>query len=134
MRSRAARMPRTPTAGRRPAAPLRRRPASSDKSLPRRTTLTPVLRTPLLLVLVPCAVLAAGCGGSGGSSSSPPAALLHPAKLTLKAPQLYTVTFKTTKGTFTIGVHRTWAPYAADRFYNLVKARFYDGAEFFRVV
>ena len=80
-------------------------------------------------------MLAAGCGGSGSNSSSgPPAALLHPAKLKLKAPQLYTVTFKTTKGTFTIGVHRTWAPLAADRFYNLVKARFFDGAEFFRVV
>jgi peptidyl-prolyl cis-trans isomerase A (cyclophilin A) len=94
-----------------------------------------VLRTPLLLVLASCAVLGGGCGGGGGSSSSgPPAALLHPGKLKLREPQLYTVTFKTTKGTFTIGVHRTWAPYAADRFYNLVKAHFFDGVEFFRVV
>jgi len=92
-----------------------------------------VLRTPLLLVVASCALLAAGCGG-GGSSSGPPSALLHPAKLTAKSPQLYTVTFKTTKGAFTIGVHRTWAPLAADRFYNLVKAHFFDGAEFFRVV
>lgn len=94
-----------------------------------------MLRAPLLLVLASCALLAAGCGGGGGGSSSgPPSALLHPAKLTAKSPQLYTVTFKTTKGTFTIGVHRTWAPLAADRFYNLVKAGFFDGAEFFRVV
>jgi peptidyl-prolyl cis-trans isomerase A (cyclophilin A) len=92
-----------------------------------------VLRTPLLLVLGSCALLAAGCGG-GGSTSGPPSALLDPAKLTAKSPQLYTVTFKTTRGTFTIGVHRTWAPLAADRFYNLVKAHFYDGVEFFRVV
>ena len=55
-------------------------------------------------------------------------------KLTTKAPQLYTVKFVTTKGTFTIGVHRTWAPRAADRFYNLVKNHFYDGDVFFRVV
>lgn len=90
-------------------------------------------RTALLLVLASCALVAAGCGG-GGSSSGPPSALLHPAKLTAKSPQLYTVTLKTTKGTFTIGVHRTWAPLAADRFYNLVKAHFFDGVEFFRVV
>lgn len=84
------------------------------------------------LLAVALAAAAAGCGGS--SSSGPPAALLHPAKLTAKAPQLYTVTFVTTKGTFTIGVHRTWAPNAADRFYNLVKAHFFDGVTFFRVV
>jgi peptidyl-prolyl cis-trans isomerase A (cyclophilin A) len=76
--------------------------------------------------------VAAGCGGS--SSSGPPSALLHPSKLTAKAPQLYTVKFVTTKGTFTVGVHRTWAPNAADRFYNLVKAHFFDGVRFFRVV
>lgn len=75
----------------------------------------------------------AGCGG-GSSQSGPPAALLQPAKLTAKAPQLFTVKFVTTKGAFTIGVHRTWAPRAADRFYNLVKNHFYDGDVFFRVV
>lgn len=92
-----------------------------------------MFRAPLLILLASCALLAAGCGG-GGSSAGPPAALLHPAKLKAKSPQLYTVTFKTTKGNFTIGVHRTWAPLAADRFYNLVKAHFFDGVEFFRVV
>jgi peptidyl-prolyl cis-trans isomerase A (cyclophilin A) len=91
----------------------------------RRTAVTVLLALGLVAA-------AAGCGGS--SSSGPPAALLHPAKLTAKAPQLYTVKFVTTKGTFTIGVHRTWAPNAADRFYNLVKAHFFDGVEFFRVV
>ena len=78
-------------------------------------------------------MVVAGCGG-GSSSSGPPAALLHPAKLKAKAPQLFTTTFKTTKGTFQIEAHRTWAPVAADRFYNLVKAHFFDGDKFFRVV
>jgi peptidyl-prolyl cis-trans isomerase A (cyclophilin A) len=91
----------------------------------RRTTLGALLAVGLLA--------AAGCGG-GGSSSGPPAALLHPAKLKAKAPQLFTATFKTTKGTFEIEAHRTWAPVAADRFYNLVKAHFFDGEKFFRVV
>jgi peptidyl-prolyl cis-trans isomerase A (cyclophilin A) len=91
-----------------------------------------VLRRSLLCVLAALAL--AGCGGSTSSSKSPPPDLLDPAKLTEKAPQLFDVTFKTTAGTFVIGVHRTWAPRGADRFYNLVKHHFYDGAKFFRVV
>jgi peptidyl-prolyl cis-trans isomerase A (cyclophilin A) len=76
----------------------------------------------------------AACGGGGSSSSGPPSALLQPAKLDAKAPQLYTASFKTTKGDFDVEVHRTWAPKGADRFYNLVKNGFYDGAKLFRVV
>ena len=80
-------------------------------------------------------LVAAGCGGGGSSSSSgPPDELLHPAKLDAKSPQLFDVTFKTTKGTFVVSVHRTWAPVGATRFYNLVKAHFYDGVRFFRVL
>lgn len=89
-------------------------------------------RTILLALLVLGCVAVAGCGG--GSSAGPPDALLHPAKLKAKAPQLFTVTFKTTKGTFKVEAHRTWAPVAADRFYNLAKAHFFDGNKFFRVV
>lgn len=87
------------------------------------------------MLAVVAVVLAAGCGGGGGSSSSgPPEELLHPAKLHAKSPQLFDVTFKTTKGTFVVSVHRTWAPVGAARFYNLVKAHFYDDVRFFRVV
>ncbi len=81
-----------------------------------------------VLIAFACAVLA-GCGG--GHST---AALLHPANLNARAPELFTATFKTTKGTFQIKAHRTWAPKGADRFYNLVKSGFYDGVVFFRVV
>jgi peptidyl-prolyl cis-trans isomerase A (cyclophilin A) len=65
---------------------------------------------------------------------SPPPALLKPAALHAKAPAVYNVAFTTTKGRFVITVHRAWAPRGADRFYNLVRARFFDGDEFFRVV
>ncbi len=65
---------------------------------------------------------------------TPPPALLKPAALHAKAPATYEVAFKTTKGTFVITVHRAWAPIGADRFYNLVQNRFFDGDEFFRVV
>jgi peptidyl-prolyl cis-trans isomerase A (cyclophilin A) len=65
---------------------------------------------------------------------TPPPALLKPAALHAKAPATYEVAFKTTKGTFVVTVRRAWAPIGADRFYNLVRARFFDGDEFFRVV
>jgi peptidyl-prolyl cis-trans isomerase A (cyclophilin A) len=65
---------------------------------------------------------------------APPPALLHPAALHAKAPATYGVKFTTTKGTFVVTVHRGWAPRGADRFYNLVRARFFDGNEFFRVL
>ncbi len=61
-------------------------------------------------------------------------ALLHPATLTAKAPDVYEVTFKTTAGDFVVTVTRAWAPLGADRFYNLVKHGFFTDAAFFRVV
>ena len=61
-------------------------------------------------------------------------ALLHPATLTAKSPDLYEVTFKTTAGDFVVQVTRAWAPIGADRFYNLVKHGFFTDAAFFRVV
>ena len=65
--------------------------------------------------------------------AAPPPALLKPAALHATAPATYSVAFTTTRGTFVVTVHRSWAPRGADRFYNLVKAGFYDGNEFFRV-
>jgi peptidyl-prolyl cis-trans isomerase A (cyclophilin A) len=84
------------------------------------------------MIVVLAGAALAGCGHS--AASGPPDALLHPAKLNAQAPQLFTATFKTTKGTFRIEAHRKWAPKGADRFYNLVKSGFYDGVIFFRVV
>ncbi len=66
--------------------------------------------------------------------AAPPPSLLHPSKLTAKAPAVYSVSFATTKGTFVVTVRRAWAPRGADRFYNLVRAHFFDGVRFFRVV
>jgi peptidyl-prolyl cis-trans isomerase A (cyclophilin A) len=61
-------------------------------------------------------------------------ALLQPSLLKAKAPAEYEVKFVTTSGDFTIKVTRAWAPLGADRFYNLVRHHFYDGASFFRVL
>jgi peptidyl-prolyl cis-trans isomerase A (cyclophilin A) len=61
-------------------------------------------------------------------------ALLQPETLRAKAPAEYEVKFVTTAGDFTVKVTRAWAPNGADRFYNLVRHHFYDGAAFFRVL
>jgi len=58
----------------------------------------------------------------------------QPSSLNLSAPAVYRAKFTTTQGDFVIEVTRSWAPYGADRFYNLVKNGFYDGASFFRVL
>jgi peptidyl-prolyl cis-trans isomerase A (cyclophilin A) len=58
--------------------------------------------------------------------------LLHPEALKAKAPDLFRVKFATTHGDFVVEAHRDWAPMGADRFYNLVKARFYTDSAFYR--
>jgi peptidyl-prolyl cis-trans isomerase A (cyclophilin A) len=64
----------------------------------------------------------------------PDTVLFHPEKATETAPDTYTVRFETTKGEFLVDVTRAQAPLGADRFYNLVKAGFFDDVGFFRVV
>jgi peptidyl-prolyl cis-trans isomerase A (cyclophilin A) len=85
-----------------------------------------VKRLALLSILVALAA-------AGVAAAAAPPSLLHPATLKAKAPATYAVSFATTKGTFVITVHRAWAPRGADRFYNLVRAHFFDGVSFFRV-
>jgi peptidyl-prolyl cis-trans isomerase A (cyclophilin A) len=90
-----------------------------------------------------------GAGACGKQSASPPAspppaspppasppaatAPIPPAQPE-QAPALYKVKLTTTKGEVVIEVHRDWAPLGADRFYNLIKAGFYDKAKFFRAI
>jgi|SRR5262245_11922688 len=67
------------------------------------------------------------------AASAPPA--LRPTK---KAVALQTepvrVRLDTSKGAIVIAVHRDWAPHGADRFLELVTARYFDNSRFFRVV
>ncbi len=71
-------------------------------------------------------------------SAAPQAAvenpLLHPANLKAVAPGSFKVKFVTTHGEFTVEVHRDWSPLGADRFYNLVRNKFFTDAAFFRYV
>ena len=50
------------------------------------------------------------------------------------APDLYFARIETTKGPFTLEIHRDWAPIGADHFYLLARAGFYDDSRFTRVV
>jgi homoserine O-acetyltransferase/O-succinyltransferase len=70
------------------------------------------------------------------AESEPHAALMDPQHEYWKqnGPAVYQVKLTTTQGNFTIEAHRDWAPRGADRFYNLVRAGFYDDSRFFRVI
>jgi len=51
-----------------------------------------------------------------------------------QAPPTFRVVFTTSKGPFTVEVHRDWAPKGVGRFYDLIDKRFYDQNRFFRYV
>jgi peptidyl-prolyl cis-trans isomerase A (cyclophilin A) len=87
-------------------------------------------------------ILAGGCASSGGGdvavspvpARGPDALNPKDPEMSRTAPEVFRVLFDTTRGAFTVEATRAWAPKGADRFYNLVRAGFYDGARFFRVV
>ncbi len=60
--------------------------------------------------------------------------LLNPKLATKQAPSVYDVRLVTSEGDILVRVRRAWSPHAADRFYNLVEAGFYDGSAFFRTI
>src|ERR1700704_5488113 len=50
------------------------------------------------------------------------------------APATFQVSLDTSRGPVVVEVTRADAPIGADRFFNLVKAKYFDGARFFRVI
>ena len=50
------------------------------------------------------------------------------------APASFRIAFETSRGTFVAEISRAQAPHGADRIFNLVKAKYFDGARFYRVV
>lgn len=50
-----------------------------------------------------------------------------------KSPDSFLVKFKTTKGDFIVKAHHDWSPLAVNRFYTLIKNKFYDGCVIYRV-
>jgi peptidyl-prolyl cis-trans isomerase A (cyclophilin A) len=71
---------------------------------------------------------------ASAAKKAPTRNLLDPSTMKSTAPATYKVKFVTTQGDVIIQVTRAWAPIGADRFYNLVRGGFYNGAAFFRVM
>jgi peptidyl-prolyl cis-trans isomerase A (cyclophilin A) len=127
-------------------------PVNNFKGNERMKSIVAWLLLLMLAIFAPPSLAAQAAGQSSPPSSGPtstararpatsPAAhlgsdpaLLHPATLNARAPDVYDVEFTTTKGDFVVEVMRAWAPLGADRFYNLVKHGFFNNASFFRVV
>jgi cyclophilin family peptidyl-prolyl cis-trans isomerase len=65
-----------------------------------------------------------------------PTPLLNPDDEAFRAaaPSRFFVQLETSKGLILLDVERRLSPHGVDRFYNLVRHGFYDGARFFRVV
>src|SRR5262245_21197541 len=82
----------------------------------------------------PAAKTGAPAAKTGAPAAPRPNPLLNPAALRARCPDLLRVKFTTTKGDFVVEVQRDWAPIGADRFYNLVRNRFFNNVAFFRYV
>jgi peptidyl-prolyl cis-trans isomerase A (cyclophilin A) len=79
------------------------------------------IRKPFLAILA--LVSAALCYGAQAAAQAP-----------APVPDVYRVSFDTSKGEFVIEVTKAWAPLGAERFYRLVQQQFFDNARFFRVI
>ncbi|MEP6539477.1 MAG: peptidylprolyl isomerase [Bryobacteraceae bacterium] len=71
---------------------------------------------------------------AGCSSNTTPTTAEKKAPVEEKAPDVFRVRFDTSKGPFVIEARKDWAPRGTDRFFELVKAEFYDETRFFRVL
>ncbi len=95
-----------------------------------------VARRPSLWVAVGVAFGVMACSGGAPADQPRRDALLDPSDpmWAESAPDTFQVRVETTRGPFLIEVVRAWAPIGADRFYNLVRAGYYDDVRFHRVV
>jgi len=79
-------------------------------------------------VLLMLTAVAAGCFGF---RRTPPG---FPPTDPAVAPDSFDVELVTTKGPILVRVHRVWSPNGVDRFYNLVRARFFEDVAFHRTI
>jgi cyclophilin family peptidyl-prolyl cis-trans isomerase len=70
----------------------------------------------------------------GSTPANPATPATPPDKASTPAAGTHVVVLETTKGNIEITVHDDWAPIGAKHFLDLVNAKFYDGAPWFRVL
>jgi peptidyl-prolyl cis-trans isomerase A (cyclophilin A) len=97
----------------------------------------------LALAAACAALVLSGCSSSQpskeaaeerkASEPAPKAPEAPPAQVDA-APDTFKVKFTTSRGPFVVEVHKAWAPKGVQRFYELVKAGYYNENRFFRVV
>ena len=78
------------------------------------------------LAVVLCSAILLGSGPRLAPGRSADALALQPGQVRVR--------LDTSKGAIVIAVHREWGPHGADRFLELVTARYFDDSRFFRVV
>jgi peptidyl-prolyl cis-trans isomerase A (cyclophilin A) len=83
----------------------------------------------LRLDLVLTAALIASCA----AGPAPRALDAERADVEARAPEVSRVRLETTRGTIVLELRRAWAPHGVDRFYNLVRAGYYDDTAVFRI-
>ena len=86
----------------------------------------PLLSVRLASILIPFVAVTSFAGNSVLDNPSD-------AFWSTPAAGVFQARFETSKGEFVIEGHRDWAPRGVDRFYNLVRAGFFDDSRFFRV-
>jgi cyclophilin family peptidyl-prolyl cis-trans isomerase len=61
--------------------------------------------------------------------------LTHPdaPKIKTSAPDEFQVRLQTTQGDIVLAIYREWSPHGVDRFYNLIRAGYYDQVRFSRI-
>lgn len=79
-------------------------------------------------VIVLLAAVAAGCFVF---KRTPPG---FPPESPAAAPDSFDVEMVTTKGPIIVRIHRAWSPNGADRFYSLVRTRFFEEVAFHRTI
>jgi peptidyl-prolyl cis-trans isomerase A (cyclophilin A) len=86
----------------------------------------------------PAAEPAAAAPGAPAPAAAPvgvnEAAMKDPKLAAEVAPDEFRVKFETTKGSFTVAVHKNWSPKGVDRFYNLIKIGYFRDVAFFRAI
>lgn len=80
-----------------------------------------------------CVFIAGPAAAQEATKRQSPLLTPDSAEMKAKAPDVCRVKLETTKGDIVIELRREWAPLGVDRFYNLVRAGYYNGVKVHRI-